>query len=111
MASSEAPSVQPASEGGPGVGSGAWLGSRSVFDAPDPALRRRARNAGITSFVIHAVLGVLLIWGVIKRDQIMQAIEEPKPVFDVVYLEQRGPGGGGGGSPKPAPPKKLGLPK
>lgn len=111
MASSEAPIAQPATEGGPGVGSGAWLGSRSVFDAPDPVLRRRARNAGLMSFAFHAILAAILIYGVVKRNEIMQAIEDPKPVFDVVYLESRGPGGGGGGSPQPAPPKKMELPK
>lgn len=111
MASPEAPTVSPGSEGAPGVGGGAWLGSRSVFDAPDPALRRRARNAGITSFTIHALIGLILIYGLVKRNEIMQAIEEPKPVFDVVYLEARGPGGGGGGSPQPAAPKKVELPK
>jgi protein TonB len=95
----------------PGVGSGAWLGSRSVFDAPDPALRRRARNAAATSFAIHAVLAAILIYGFVKRAEIMQVVDDTKLKFDVVYLESKGPGGGGGGSPQPAPPKKMELPK
>jgi len=108
----ETPTVQPVAEGGPGVGSGAWLGSRSVFDAPDPALRRRARNAAAMSVSLHVLIGLLLVFIVIKRNEIMQAIkDEPRPIFDVVYLESKGPGGGGGGSPQPAPPKKLELPK
>jgi periplasmic protein TonB len=111
MTSPETPIVQPATEVGPGMGAGAWLGSRSVFDAPDPAVRKRQRNAGLMSFSIHTLFALLLIWGVIKHNEIAQIIQDPKPVFDVVYLEAKGPGGGGGGSPQPAPPKKLELPK
>ena len=111
MTSPETPLTQPATEGGPGVGSGAWLGTRSVFDAPDPAARKRARNSLIGSMTIHGLIALLLIWGVIKRNDIIKAVEDPKPVFDVVYLEVKGPGGGGGGSPQPAPPKKLEVPK
>lgn len=111
MSSPDMPNVQPAADGGPGVVSAGWLGSKSIFDAPDPAQRRRAVRAQITSITIHAGLLALLVFGLIKRNQIMQAIEDPKPVFDVVYLEAKGPGGGGGGSPQPAPPKKLELPK
>src|SRR4051812_4006016 len=102
MASPEAQIPSPAAELGtaaPGVGSGAWLGSRSVFDAPDPALRRRARNAAATSIAIHVILGALLIFGFIKRAEIMQVVDDTKSKIDVVYLESKGPGGGGGGSP------------
>lgn len=111
MTPSETPNVQPTADGGPGVVSAGWLGSKSIFDPVDPAQARRARNAQLTSLGIHAVFFALLIYGVVNRNEIIQAIEDPKPVFDVVFLEARGPGGGGGGSPQPAAPKKLELPK
>ena len=111
MATPEEPNVPPAVESGPGVVSAGWLGSKSIFDPPDPASVRRTRNAQITSFTIHVLALAALIFGVIKRQEIMQVIEDDKLKFDVIYLESRGPGGGGGGSPQPAPPKKLELPK
>jgi protein TonB len=111
MTASETPNVQPAADGGPGVVSAGWLGSKSVFDPPDPALARRTRNAQITSFTIHVLALAALVFVVIKRQDIMQVVEDTKLKFDVVYLEARGPGGGGGGSPQPAPPKKVELPK
>src|SRR5262245_21710726 len=98
MASPELPNAQPLTEAGPGVGAGAWLGSRSVFDAPDPALRRRSRNANIMSFGLHAAAIAALIIGVIKHKEIAKAVDDTKEKFDVVYLEAKGPGGGGGGS-------------
>jgi protein TonB len=111
MSSSNVPSTPAATPAGQGVVSTGWLGSHSIFDPPDPATRRRTRNAQLASLGVHAVILVLLILGVIKRQAIMDAVQETKEKIDVVYLESKGPGGGGGGSPQPAPPKKLEIPK
>jgi protein TonB len=111
MTASETPTVPPAADAVPGVVSTGWLGSKSIFDPADPALVRRTRNAQLTSLVIHAILFAIVAFAVVKRQDIMQVVDDTKLKFDVVYLEARGPGGGGGGSPQPAPPKKMELPK
>lgn len=111
MTPSETPNAQPAADTGPGVVSTGWLGSKSIFDPPDPALRQRTVRAQVTSVAIHAAAFALLFFVVVKHTEIMKTVDDAKLKFDVVYLESRGPGGGGGGSPQPAPPKKIELPK
>ncbi len=63
----------------------------------------------VASLAVHgAILLGIVGFGV------HHVIEQQKhtPIkYDVVFLQQKGPGGGGGGSPKPAPPKKLEIPK
>jgi len=98
----------PASPSGtpPDKTTGAWLGSQSVFDSRD---ERRIGRAMIGSMLIHGGLfGLILLAGI---HHVVQAQKEEKMKFDVVFLQQKGPGGGGGGSPKAAAPKKLEIPK
>jgi protein TonB len=111
MATPEASRATPPGPSDPGVVSTGWLGSQSIFDPPDPALRKRTMRAQAISFAIHGLAVVILIYAVVNREAIIQQITEPMEKFDVVYLEAPGPGGGGGGSPQPAPPKKMELPK
>lgn len=89
-----------------------WTGNKSIFDPPEPVDWWRTVKAQVTSFAVHAGVAVILIFGYIKGQQIVQQVADEKLKFDVVYLANNpGPGGGGGGSPKPAPPKKIELPK
>jgi protein TonB len=104
------PAPAPSTAVGPGVVSSGWLAANSVYDQGDPAFRKRARNAQLTSLGVHGVLVVLFLIS-ITRAVIETAEEVPPMKFDIIYLQTPGPGGGGGGSPKPAPAKKLELPK
>ncbi|MEI6244841.1 MAG: hypothetical protein WCQ64_07315, partial [Acidobacteriota bacterium] len=89
-----------------------WTGNKSIFDPPDPGDGWRTAKAQITSLVVHVGVGLILVFGYIKGQQIVEQVAQEKMKFDVIYLANMpGPGGGGGGSPKPAPPKKVELPK
>jgi protein TonB len=84
---------------------GVWLGSHTIFDRKN---QRKLGQAMIGSLALHGLLLALLIVAGIHH-----VIEQQKAApmkFDVVFLQEKGPGGGGGGSPKPAPPKKLEIP-
>ena len=92
----------PASSGS----SGGWLGGQSVFDE---GKKRRLGAPMLVSLALHGAFFLALIgFGVHK---VIEQQKEEKMKFDVVFLQQKGPGGGGGGAPKPAPPKKLEIPK
>jgi protein TonB len=110
MATSELSNMSPlpATPSGPSGGgpSGAWLGSQSVFDQRD---ERKLGRAMIGSLAFHGLLLAALVAAGIHHVVVEQKQEKLK--FDVVFLQQKGPGGGGGGSPQPAPPKKLEVPK
>lgn len=89
-----------------------WTGTKSIFDPPDPVNRWRTAKAQLTSLAVHAGAALILIFGYIKGQEIVQQVADEKMKFDIIYLANNpGPGGGGGGSPKPAPPKKVELPK
>jgi protein TonB len=93
----------PTSSGNP---SGGWLGGQSVFDE---GRKRRMGAPMAVSLGLHAGLFLVLVgFGIHHAIEVQK---EPPVKFDVVFLQQKGPGGGGGGSPKPAPPKKLEIPK
>lgn len=96
------PSPAPSAGGPPG---GGWLGSQSVFDQGQ---KRRFGTPMILSLAFHGLILLGLIWAGVQHA--VEAAKEEKMKFDVVFLQQKGPGGGGGGSPAPAPPKKLAIP-
>jgi protein TonB len=94
------------SGGPPEKSSGSWLGSQSVFDQKDD---RKMGRALVGSLIFHGgLLGLILIAGI---HHVVEQQKELPMKLDVVFLQQKGPGGGGGGSPKPAAPKKLEIPK
>jgi periplasmic protein TonB len=62
------------------------------------------------SIAAHAGLLVLVLFAAtaVTNQSVTQIATDLK---DVVWVEQKGPGGGGGGSPDPAPIKKAEIPK
>jgi protein TonB len=86
---------------------GGWLSGQSIFDE---GKKRRLGGPLLVSVSLHVGLVLLLVVGFGIHHVIQQQKEAPMK-FDVVFLQQKGPGGGGGGAPKPAPPKKLEIPK
>jgi protein TonB len=98
------PAPQP--EAARGVVSAGWLGSKSIFDAPE---QRPIGKSVFVSFAAHVAVFALVMWGTWRAAEAVQ--ETPKEKLDVIFLEAPGRGGGGGGSPAPAPPKKLEIPK
>jgi protein TonB len=90
-----------------GSPSGGWLGGQSVFD---DGKKRRLGAPMLVSLTLHGAF-LLGIIGYGVHHVIEEQKKEAPTKFDVVFLQQKGPGGGGGGSPKPAPPKKLEIPK
>ena len=92
----------------------AWKGT-------DPFAFKRDRGSKVFSFLIHgiAIEMLLILWGLVSHQQIMQVAETvtpvdfklydpPPPVMPVAKVEG---GGGGGGAHKIEPPTRAPLPE
>jgi len=107
--SNSGPVPAPAGAPLPPSGSGAWLGSQSIFDRTDDRKLGRALGASVLS---HAGLLALIVLIAGVHHVVTAPKQAPIEKFDMVVLKpDPGRGGGGGGNPKPAPAKKLEVPK
>lgn len=97
-----------AAPSGPGVVATGWLAANSTFEHAD---ERRLGPAFVSSLVAHVVIFLVAVLALSYTPEREVMPPPPPPEYDVVFLEQLGPGGGGGGSPEPAPPTPIEVPE
>ena len=77
-----------------------------VGEMPAPAqLERQWWQGTGASIVIHGLVLGLMLFVALHTKQVAQVVHQTQEKFNVIFLDQKGPGGGGGGSPQPKTPE------